>query len=229
MDFPLVPVVHGEGQHMLVAPTSPPSLEAGAHPPTWLEPLSQLESLRRCHTPLSEEKYSDLAAECVPGPGATHLLPPGCLQQRLHDPTRWEDPLPSYRQRRKGLWSHHLDSKYWVVVSLQLATDGHRVLPLTIKGQDHFCYLQAISSGTARWCPYRARTDVSAPFPPYPSLSLATTSELSWHHGNWAVSPHTFPSRPPCAPGRTLAVPCWPPRRAPTFFANPTPHQLHSA
>ena len=33
-------------------------------------------------------------------------------------------------------------------------------------------------------------------FPLYPSLSLATASELSWHHGNWAASPHTFPSRP---------------------------------
>lgn len=38
-------------------------------------------------------------------------------------------PLPSYRQRRKGLWSHHQDSKYWVVVLLQLATGGHKVLP----------------------------------------------------------------------------------------------------
>lgn len=38
-------------------------------------------------------------------------------------------PSPVNRQKRKGLWSHHLDSKYWMASLLQLATGGHRVLP----------------------------------------------------------------------------------------------------
>lgn len=58
----------------------------------------------------------------------SHLLSPGHLLQRLHDPTRGRTLSPNTGRRERDSSHHHLDSKYWVVVLLQLATGGHRVL-----------------------------------------------------------------------------------------------------
>lgn len=91
------------------------------------------------------------------------------------------NPLPSYRQRRKGLWSHHLDSKYWVVVLLQLATGGHRVLPASHdKRPGPFLLLTGHLIRDCKMMPLQGQDWCLFPFSPlYPSLSLATTSELS--------------------------------------------------
>lgn len=69
-----------KGSSMLVAPASPPSLEAGTHSSTQPEPLSELESLRRCqrqprrHTlSLLLNVYRVLGKLTTATPGATFI------------------------------------------------------------------------------------------------------------------------------------------------------------
>lgn len=150
MDFPLVPVVHDEGQHV---GCSNFSILGGRSSSIFLTGTTVSAGvLRRCHTQLSEEKHSDLDAECVPGPGAiTFYLQAAFIRGSMIPLGERTPPSPvtGRGERDSGVITWIPSIGWWYCCSLPLVDIGS-CLPLTMKGQDHSCFSQAISSGTAR-------------------------------------------------------------------------------
>lgn len=135
-----------KGSSMLVAPTSPPSLEAGTHSSTCLPGVPEVMPSTTQKTYLTSllnvyQVLGKLTYYCRPQ--ATFIRGSMIL---LGDRTS-----PQLHSEEEGTLECRLDPKCWVVVLLQLATSGHRVLPTSWKAWSmHACSSQAISSGTAR-------------------------------------------------------------------------------
>lgn len=149
MDFSSGPCCPCEGQH--VGCSSFSSIPGGRASSVHLTGTTVSAGVPEEAPQTTLRRCSDLAAVCAPAPGAVRLLPRGYLRQGLHDPNLVQGSPPQYRQRRKGLWNHHLDPNFgwWCCRSLPLVDIGS-CWPLEISGQDHSCYSRAISSGTAR-------------------------------------------------------------------------------
>lgn len=136
--FPLVPVAHGEGQHVGCSNVS--SIPGGRGSSIHLTGTTVSAGVPKEMPQTTFRRHSDLAAECAPSLGLSTYCSPGCLHQELHDLSWCEDTLPKYRQRREGLWSHHLDSKFggvaaachwWTEGPAGLSQSKARTIPAT--------------------------------------------------------------------------------------------------
>lgn len=110
MDFSLVPVAHGEGQHVGCSNVS--SIPGGRGSSIHLTGTTVSAGVPKEMPQTTFRRHSDLAAECAPVLGLSTYCPQAAFIRSFMTSLGCEDTLPKYRQRREGLWSHHLDSKF---------------------------------------------------------------------------------------------------------------------
>lgn len=107
----------------------------------------------------------------MPGPGAVILYPQAAFIRGSMVPLgeRTPSPVTGRGERDSGVITWIPSIGWWYCCSLPLVDIGS-CLPRD-KGQDHSCFSQAISSGTAKCAPTELGLMSLPLFPLYPSLS----------------------------------------------------------
>lgn len=150
MDFPLVPVVHGEGQH--VGRSNFSSIPGGRGSSTHLTGTTVSAGVPE-EMPHNSQKKSilTLLLNVCQVLGLPTYCPQAAFIRGSMSPLgeRTPSPFTGRGERDSGVVTWIPSIGWWYCWILPLVDIGS-CLPLTIKGQDHSCYSQAISSGTAR-------------------------------------------------------------------------------
>lgn len=123
----MVPVVHGEGQHVGCSNFS--SIPGGRGSSIHLTGTTVSAGVPE-EMPHTTQKKSILILllNVCQVLGLSTYYPQAAFNRGFMNPLGERTPSPVTGRGERDS-SHHLDSKHWVVVLLQLATGGHRVLP----------------------------------------------------------------------------------------------------
>lgn len=137
----------------------------------------------------------------MPGPGAVIFYPQAAFIRGSMIPLgeRTPSPVTGRGERDSGVITWIPSIGWWYCCSLPLVDIGS-CLPRH-KGQDHSCFLQAISSGTAKCAPTELGLMSLPLFPLYPSLSRLPPVNYIDIMETGQRPPTRFPPAPPAPLG----------------------------